>query len=242
MKKRHTILWFIIIALNACSLGDYMVPGKVEIQRHELIAFDTLRIDGMVEVQLVSDTTYFADIICPKNLHHHVELRQHNGNLHIGQHIGARFVGGYDLVRIELHTPSLRDLWAYSPCLIGTADTFATPSMGLVCRAAVVEANLCIKANYLHIISSWGEDAHAQICLSGQVRHLEAEIFGTCHLNSEAMQTNHTDLRHESLANIHIGSAQTLHIDNQKGIGHTYYLGQPTISIVGDAARVSPKP
>lgn len=230
------------LLLYGCNLADHIAPGPTQAHRHNLQAFDTLRIDAMMQVVIIPDTAQFVDVVCPQKLHQHVDLSVRNGNLHLNHSVGMRAISGYELVRIELHTPSLRDIWIYSPCNLSTADTFAVQTLGLVCRTPVVDANVCIKANYLYVSGPWGNDGHSQLQLSGKTQNLEVHIYCADHLNSEALTAASTTVEHCGSADLYIGPTQTLQVENHKSTGMVYYTGRPTsISIVGDKQRVQPK-
>lgn len=228
--------------LCACSLTDHLAPGSTQSHRHSLQAFDTLRVDAMMQVVIIPDTAQFADVICPEKLHQYVDLSTHNGNLHLNHYIGMRPISGYELLRIELHTPSLHDIWIYKPCHLSTTDTLTSRNFGLICRTPVVDANICLKSDHIYISGPWGHNGHSNLQLSGKTKHLDLHIFCADIVNSEALTSSSTNIEHWGNADLHIGPTQTLHVDNQKGTGTTYYIGHPTsISIEGDSLRVKPK-
>lgn len=239
---RHTLA--ILIACTALAACDYMDHGPTIAHHHALPEpFDTLRVEGMMHVVLFTDTAQFAVVVCPHNLHNRISVVQANGNLHLNNTIAARFLSGYEHVRVELHMPphTLRDVHLTAPCSLITADTLRSPQFGLVVRTPYVHTDITLITPYAYISSHW-TDAHGEFNIAGRAEHTNISMFeGANSFDGRRLVAHTISISHHSLSDALLGPCQVLYAEAH-GRGIIYYSGQPQLHIEGDSLHVLPMP
>lgn len=234
----------ILLTCTALASCDYMAPGPTIAHRHELPEpFDTIRVEGMMHVVLFTDTAQFAEVVCPHNLHDRIGVMLANGNLHLSNDIAARFLSGYEHVRVELHLRphTLHDVYISAPCSLITADTLRSTQFGLVVRTPYVHTDITLSTPYAYISSHWA-DAHGEFHIAGRAEYANISMFVGANSFDGRQLTAHTvSILHHSLADALLGPCQVLHA-GAHGRGNIFYSGLPQLHIEGDSLHVKPLP
>ncbi|MBQ9470594.1 MAG: DUF2807 domain-containing protein [Bacteroidales bacterium] len=230
--------------LSSCRLAESIAPGPTVTHRHKLPQpFDTLLIEGMMDVVLITDSARFAEVECPHNLHNRIGVALCNGNLHLTNDIAHRFLSGYKHIRIALHLPpnTLRSIHLTAPCAIGTADTLRTPQFGLLARSPYVNIDITLSTDYAYISSHW-DNAHGEFRMAGRAAYADIEMFeGSNSFDGRLLETETTHIRHYSRSDALLGPCQTLRA-GAHGTGSIYYSGEPQMHVEGDSLHVRPLP
>ncbi|QIX63009.1 DUF2807 domain-containing protein [Hymenobacter sp. BT18] len=237
--------WLLLVAagtLTTCGpdheLDCLKSTGPVETTHRELPAFHTFTVYDNVDVIIVPDSRFFAEVRTGRNLQEDLELRVQDSALVIENTSRCNWVRRYDVPReVRLHLPSVVNIYQRGENSIRTASSLRTDA--LFCHLiGAGDVDLEVDCRYLAL----SQYELGDIRLRGRTDELHFTLGGLGRLFAQELTTTdcYFQTNHDSGGDAHVRASRLIG-GRHAGAGTLFYAGQPAavdISVTGKGKAI----
>jgi len=216
------LFWGIIsllLSLTGCSNGE-VITKRYELPRN----LQTLTVYNNLDVQLVQDTEYYAEVQAGEKVADAIKLDVEGSHLTLRNTSSYNWTRSYDTPRrITLHLPRISNVFQRGYGLLSSAGEFRQDTMFLHLVGA---GNIDLTLNGTYLNTDMFE--LGDMTLRGQLEELVLEVGGNGRLFADGLQTRRCFFRttRDSNGDAYVRATDAV-IGTVAGKGTFYYSGNP---------------
>lgn len=227
MKNRLFILLIITSMLTGCTFDDLFNSDNITTRKVTVNnAYGNIEITAMFDITLIQDTATFALITCSDNSQSKVNIYIKDSTLYLDNSIAMRWLYGYDIVKVELHLPSIPPINVRKPIKIQTLDTFTTDMFYLIDWGCYSECNVNVNTNLVCVHTS--DDSFDNIVIKGHSINSALYIRGSSYFDASLLYVDNCELHYKSINDLFINVSQAFVVSILSS-GDVHYWGNPTV-------------
>jgi hypothetical protein len=197
--------------------------GKIVTETRELVAFNTIRVKDNLNITLIPDSVYFAEVTCGENLQANVNTEIKNGELWIENINKCNWVRSFKKpMEVKVHLPQLSTIFHDG---FGTIKNEGILKSDLVFVHLSSAGDIKLMLNCRSLLLDMYEVGNVE--LTGQTREFHAMVMNEGNLEAADLNCDDIYLKKEGVGYANL-QAQRLISATINGIGNAYYKGKPT--------------
>ena len=218
----------LLILVTACEADRcFKKPGDFVEEKIEYDSFSSLHINGVFDIELVQDTTYYIEAFAYEQVMSGVEFKLYNDTLTCYNYNNCFWRREFERPLIRVHFSDIENLNVFEASYIFSSDTI-TDSFQFTVRSNIAEADITFNCErvYFYINKSCG----GKYIFRGKTNNAFLMSFNTGLFKMEELECKKARVLNYSIIDMEVNATEELKVEIYN-TGNIRYKGSPEIII-----------